>query len=198
MSEQRRVEVDERFRGAKVTLRLVTLADCTERYVGWLQDPEVSKYLETRWSEQTLASVRAFVEGMLASEHSYLFAIVENATGAHVGNIKVGPIHPRHGHADVSYFLGDRETWGRGLATEAIAIVTFIAFERLGLHRVQAGLYEGNAASGRALEKVGYTLEGRQRKQLVGPRGWEDHLWYGLLRDEWRRDVIPTHERGTR
>ncbi len=194
MTEPRKIQTHERFRGAKVTLRLVTLEDCTERYVSWLQDPEVSRYLETRWSEQSLESVRAFVSATLASEHSDLFAIVENASGSHVGNIKVGPIQPRHGYADVSYFLGDRATWGRGLATEAIAIATFLAFERLGLHRVQAGLYEGNAASGRALEKVGYTLEGRMRKQLVGPHGWEDHLWYGLLREDWRRDVVPACE----
>lgn len=192
MSEHRRVRAAERFRGARVTLRLVTLEDCTDRYVSWLEDPEVAQYLETRWSTQNLASVREFVGSMVDSTHSYLFAIVENERSLHVGNIKVGPIQQRHRYADVSYFIGERSVWGKGLATEAIQLATFIAFERLDLHRVQAGLYEGNVGSGRALEKSGYTLEGRMKKQLLGPRGWEDHLWYGLLREDWRREVVPS------
>jgi RimJ/RimL family protein N-acetyltransferase len=191
MSEQRKISAREQFRGTRVTLRLVTLEDCTERYVSWLQDPEISRYLETRWSEQTLQSVRDFVESMVDSAHSYLFAIVDHASGVHVGNIKIGPIQSRHQYADVSYFLGDRAVWGRGLATEAIQLATYIAFERLGLHRVQAGLYEGNIGSGRALEKAGYALEGRMKKQLIGPGGWEDHLWYGLVREDWSRAVVP-------
>lgn len=175
----------DRFAGDRVTLRLVTLADCTDRYVSWLEDPEVNRYLETRWSTQDLSSVRSFVGAMVTSEDSYLMAIVENAGGEHVGNIKVGPIHPRHAFADVSYFIGERRFWGKGLATDAIRLAARVGFERLGLHRIQAGLYEGNVGSGKALEKAGFRLEGRQRRQLKGPDAWEDHVWYGLLRDEW-------------
>jgi [ribosomal protein S5]-alanine N-acetyltransferase len=194
MSDQRKILPTERFRSVRVTLRLVTVEDCTERYVSWLQDPEISKYLETRWSEQSLNSIRNFVSSMVDSSHSYLFAIVDNSSDVHVGNIKIGPIQERHRYADVSYFLGDRGVWGKGLATDAIQIATYLAFDRLALHRVQAGLYEGNIGSGRALEKAGYVLEGRMKQQLMGPDGWEDHLWYGLVREDWRREVIPSVE----
>jgi len=34
----------------QVTLRPVTLADVTPAYVAWLNDPEVNRYLETRFS----------------------------------------------------------------------------------------------------------------------------------------------------
>jgi hypothetical protein len=42
----------QRFSGsaAGISLRLVVLEDCTPRYLRWLQDPEVNRYLETRWS----------------------------------------------------------------------------------------------------------------------------------------------------
>ena len=181
----RLVAVEDRFVGARTTLRLVTLADCARHYVAWLADPEVNRYLETRWATQDLASIRAFVSAMLASPDSYLFAILENGGGRHVGNIKIGPIHPRHAYADVSYFIGERAYWGAGLATDAIRLATRVAFERLGLHRVQAGLYEGNVGSARVIEKAGYRFEGRQRRKLAGPGGWEDHVWYGLVREDW-------------
>jgi [ribosomal protein S5]-alanine N-acetyltransferase len=183
----RLVSLEDRFQGARVTLRLVTLDDCSERYVEWLEDPEVNRYLETRWSRHTLDSVRSFVSEKLSSLDSYLFAILERANQAHVGNIKIGPIHPRHAFADVSYFIGDRASWGRGLATDAIKVVTRIGFERLGLHRVQAGLYAGNVGSRRALEKAGYVFEGCLKGQLRTADAWEDHVCYGLLQDAWER-----------
>jgi [ribosomal protein S5]-alanine N-acetyltransferase len=170
-----------------VRLRLVELADCTEYYVKWLQDPEVNRYLETRWTEQTIDTIRDFVSGMVNSPHSYLFAIVD-PDGRHVGNIKLGPIEPRHLYADVSYFLGARSAWGKGYATVAVRMATRFGFDRLGLNRVQAGFYETNVGSHRVLEKAGFTYEGRLLKKLrqTETAAWEDHLWYGAVRDTWR------------
>lgn len=175
----------ELLRGDRVGLRLVTLDDVSDRYVGWLRDPEVHKYLETRFSEQTLESVRGFVASMVESPHSYLFAIVENGSGTHVGNVKIGPVNPHHAFADVSYFLGERASWGKGYGTEAVRLVTRFGFERLGLHRCQAGLYASNIGSQRVLEKAGYTYEGRLAKQLRLGDAWEDHVWFGALRETW-------------
>jgi len=180
----RRIAPDELFPGPKVTLRLITLAYCSERYVSWLGDPLVNRYLETRWSAHSLETVRAFVSDMIDSPDNYVFAMLRRSDSEHVGNIKIGPIHPRHSWADLSYFVGERSAWGEGLATDAIAVATRIGFDRLGLHRLRAGVYAGNVASRRALEKAGYVLEGTFRRELAGPDGWEDHLWYGRLRDD--------------
>src|SRR5439155_23209881 len=145
------------------------------RYCTWLADPQVNRYLETRWEAQTLDRITDFVQDMLASTDNYLFAIIERATDAHVGNIKLGPVNWHHGCADVSYFIGERASWGKGLATDAIRVVTEFGFSQLGLHRLQAGLYGSNVGSARALEKAGYGREATFRRQLRGPSGWEDH-----------------------
>lgn len=180
---ERRIGPEELFSGKAVSLRLVTSEDCTPEYVGWLQDPEVNRYLETRWSIQTLETVRDFVSSMVESPTSYLFAIVDSGSSQHIGNLKIGPINTNHGFADLSYFVGDKAFWGRGCATEAIGIAARIAFTRLGIRRLQAGLYESNVASARALEKAGFTLDARMARQLRGPNGLEDHLWYVRFSD---------------
>jgi RimJ/RimL family protein N-acetyltransferase len=169
-----------------VGLRLVTLADVSERYVAWLGDREVNRFLETRYHAQTLESVRSFVTSMIDSPHSYLFGIVELASSRHVGNVKIGPVNVHHSFADVSYFVGERDAWGKGYGTEAVRLVTEFGFERLGLHRCQAGLYESNIGSQRVLEKAGYVYEGRLTKQLLLDGRWEDHVWFGALRQTWR------------
>ena len=164
-------------------LRPVTLADVSDRYLGWLNDPVVNRYLETRWTPQSLDSIRGFVSAQIAATDSLLLAIEDQ--GVHVGNLKIGPINRHHRCADVSYFIGERSCWGKGLATAAIRAACDIAFARLDLHRLQAGLYAGNVGSLRALEKAGFTREGVWRQQLLGPDGWEDHIFLGMLRQEW-------------
>lgn len=178
----RQIAPGEILRGTRVSLRLVTLDDCTPRYEGWLADPLVNQYLETRWRPQSLESIRQFVAGMLESADSYLFAILETDSGTHVGNIKVGPIIWNHLYADVSYFIGERACWGKGYASEAIRLATDFAFRRLGLHRLQAGLYASNVGSAKALDKAGYRKEAVFESQLKNVAGaWEDHHWYAIL-----------------
>jgi ribosomal-protein-alanine N-acetyltransferase len=173
------------FTGRLVSLRPISLDDCTERYVSWLRDPEVNQYLETRWVEQSLESVRAFVIATGRDPASHLMAITDAESDRHIGNIKIGPIRSHHNDADLSYFIGDRDYWGRGCATEAIQLAVRLGFERLGLHRLQAGIYATNAGSGRALEKAGFVRDAVLHRQLLGPSGWEDHVWYRMLREEW-------------
>jgi RimJ/RimL family protein N-acetyltransferase len=182
----RAIHPGEILEGEEVSLRLCVLDDVNETYLSWLADPIVNRYLETRWTEQTLDTIRAYVAGKLASPSSYLFAIVERASGRHVGNVKLGPVIANHDYADISYFIGDRAAWGRGFATDAVRVATAFGFSRLLLHRLQAGVYETNVGSFRVLEKAGYTHEGRHAKQLRGENDWEDHVFFGALRDTWK------------
>jgi RimJ/RimL family protein N-acetyltransferase len=172
--------------GDRVRLRLITLEDCNERYLQWLQDPAVNQFLETRWMCQTMETIRAFVAQMVADPSSYLFGIFVQGGSGHVGNIKVGPINPHHAYADISYFIGETSVRGKGYAADAIFIVTRWAFERRKLHRLQAGVYASNVASARSLERVGYRREAVLRSGALGAQGWEDVYGYGLLADEWQ------------
>ena len=186
LAAERAIQPGELIRGKGVSLRLATLEDCGQEYLGWLEDPLVNQYLETRWNKQTLELIRSFVTSCLTSSDSYLFAIVVNKTNKHIGNIKVGPIQRIHSYADVSYFIGDSGMWGYGYGSEAIRLVTQFSFHTLGLHRLQAGVYASNTGSIRALEKAGYALEGKSGRKLRGKDGWEDHLHFGLVNDDWQ------------
>ena len=175
------IQDGEQIVGESIYLRLVEPADCREEYLKWLLEPEVHRFLETRWAEQTEASIRSFVASMRSTSENYLFAIVHLEKEEHVGNIKVGPINGQHRFADVSYFIGRRDMWGRGIASEAIALATRFGFERVGLHRMQAVVEPENAASAKALERAGYSLEGRLREKLFRDGEWRDQLVYGIV-----------------
>lgn len=92
--------------------------------------------------------------------------------------------------AFMSCFLGYRlseEDSGQGIMTDVVASVTEHAFSSVGLHRVEANVMAGNAASICVLERNGYILEGMSRKYLRIAGAWRDHLHYVALGDEWRR-----------
>jgi RimJ/RimL family protein N-acetyltransferase len=149
---------------ARLVLRELTAADCSDAYVGWLADPEINRFLETRHSVQDAASVAAFVEGVRARDNEFLFGLfLREEDGRHIGNIKVGPIHPYHRVADISLFVGDRASWGRGYAAEAIAGLSRYAFETLGVLKLSASMYSPNQGSRHAFLKAGYREEGLRR-----------------------------------
>lgn len=168
--------------GDKVVLRDILLSDCNNDYLKWMNDEETNKYMETRWMEQTDESIRNFVIEKIKSDDSILFAILDKTNSKHVGNIKIGPINSWNHFSDISYFLGDKTVWGKGLASDAISLACRYAFNDLGIHRLQAGVIEGNIASSRALEKNGFQIEGylKDRSYLQG-KGYVKVSLYSLL-----------------
>ncbi len=170
-----------RIDGERLLLRKLTVADVSDAYVAWMNDAETNRFLETRWTSHDRAAVEAFVADKGASSVEHLFGIFLVEGERHIGNLKVGPLDPRHGFGPLSYFIGARDMAGQGLATEAVRLGVRIAFERLGVSKLTAGAYAGNIASVRVLEKAGFRQEGRLRSHLAFEGGRADMLAFGLL-----------------
>lgn len=130
------------LQGKQVYLRQIELSDCTDNYVRWLNDKEVNSFLETKWNRQDLKSITEFVESQRKNSHSILFAIILRESDRHIGNIKIGPVSAHYSHADISYFIGEKNYWKRGIATEAVSLICDFAFHELKLHKVEAGTYD--------------------------------------------------------
>lgn len=168
-------------------LRRLTPADVTDRYVAWLNDPEVNRFLETRWSVQSLETVERYVATKAASETEHLFGIFLDGP-RHIGNIKIGPINRNHLTADVSYFLGERSVWGRGYGTEAVSAACRMAFANFGLKKLSAGVYASNIASITVLQRNGFQLEGvRVAHSVLDGRRVDLHE-FGLLNRKVQAD----------
>jgi len=169
-------------RGQLVGLRELRPDDVGERYLAWMRDPGVIQYLESRFTEQTLDTLREFVCGASARVDTLLLAIIELATEGHVGNIKVGPVNPHHRTADVGLLIGERGVWGRGYATEAIRLATPVSFDRLGVRKLTASCYSDNVGSAAAFRRAGWMDEGRRPAQFLTDDGRvQDQLLFGIL-----------------
>lgn len=87
--------------------------------------------------------------------------------------------------AEVGYWLG-RAHWGRGIATHVLRALTEVGFERHRMVRLFAGVFEGNGASARVLEKCGYQLEGVAKKSALKHGRFVDMYNYAILREDVR------------
>lgn len=77
----------------------------------------------------------------------------------------------------------------QGYMSEAIEIVLRHAFIDLNLHRLEANIQPGNAASAALAHRAGFRREGFSPRYLkIGGR-WRDHERWALLADEWRERV---------
>ncbi|MCC6597443.1 MAG: GNAT family N-acetyltransferase [Alphaproteobacteria bacterium] len=171
---------------ARLKLETLTLDNMSGDYFDWLRDPEVLRYLEVRHAPaQTPERIRAFVRDMLISPDNLLMGIFTKSDEKHIGNIKLGPLNRAHFRADIGIIIGDKDSWGKNYATEAIQGISVLAFETLGLLRVQAGAYENNHASIRAFEKAGFEKEGVLRGYWLDDEGVaQDGILMGKLANE--------------
>jgi ribosomal-protein-alanine N-acetyltransferase len=96
-----------------------------------------------------------------------------------LNNIVRGPFQS----CSVGYWLSAKAN-GRGLATAAVAEIKRLAFEELGLHRVEAGTLKHNIRSQRVLERNGFERFGLAPSYLKIAGEWQAHMLYQVLNAE--------------
>ena len=174
------------IRGDTVYLRPAEMRDFTQ----WAALREQSRAFLTPWEpswpfdDLTRSSfrfrVRRHAEEM-ARDESFSFLIFREHDDALVGGLSLG--HVRRGvsqAATLGYWMGEPYA-GRGYMSRAVRAVLTYAFEKQGLHRIEAACLPNNAPSKRLLERVGFQQEGYARAYLSINGQWRDHLLFALL-----------------
>jgi len=126
-------------------------------------------------------AAEAFITDVAQSPDTCSFAIDDGQLAGSIG-LRLTREFER---AEVGYWIG-KPFWGRGYATEALGAVLGFGFEELKLHRIYAGYFSRNAASGRVMEKSGMKFEGRLRQHVKKWDDFVDIVYYAILRDEWK------------
>ena len=172
-----------RIDGDRIYLRDVRTSDASPRYVGWLADPDVNRFLETRFQQHSQADIVRYIETMTKAADAVFLAIIRRADDLHVGNLRLGEIDPYHKTATLALFIGEKAVWGQGYGSEAIALAGRYAFDTLGLRKLTARCYANNIGSLKAFLKAGWNREGMQVRQFVSDGELVDGIWLGCSRN---------------
>jgi len=171
--------------GDRLYLRQFDEADIGEDYLGWLNDHEVTKYLESGKFPSNLESLRTYLDHFRNSSSDLIFAIVDRESDLHIGNVTLNRISWINRTADTGLMIGRKEFWGKGYAFDVWSLLIDYAFLRLGLRKIIAGAAADNVASIVTLEKLGFKIEGRFRQEFLVAGEYKDVVRMGLFREEF-------------
>jgi ribosomal-protein-alanine N-acetyltransferase len=163
------------------------VADDAPALFAIFSDPAVMRYWSTApWSELQVAldyierDRKAMAEGLFVR-----LGIVRAEDAALLGTCTLFSFDEQCRRAETGYGLAT-SAWGHGYACEAVTALLDWGFSALSLNRIEADIDPRNAASARALERLGFVREGHLRERWIVDGEVCDSLIYGLLAADWK------------
>ena len=168
-----------------ITLRRLQIDDLDSVHA-LISNVEVVRYMlfpvcSRQESEKFLAE--SINESPSAPWRSIVRAIARGLGGELVG--LCGVVNLRGNSDGEIWYLINPESWGKGIATNAVKQLLQLGFSEMGLHRIWATCLPENPASARVLEKAGMRKEGFLVKNLKIHGEWRSSFLYAILTEEW-------------
>ncbi len=178
-------------RGPRLALRYATPEDAARLFT-LASDPAVTRFFS--WGPySSVEQPEAYIAGLAgrrAAGELLDFLIVHPSDGP-IGVTGLSELARRDRRATVGSWLG-HAWWGSGANFEAKAMITALAFQRLGFDRLTAWANTRNGRSQRALERIGFRREGVLTAWHRHGDRVHDVVIFGLLRAAWEHS--PLHD----
>lgn len=168
-------------------LRIVSYSEeyLTDRYVGWLNDPEIMRYSEGRFKRHTVESCREYIRSF-ENTPSHLWAItLKEPGGAHIGNINCY-VNTNYMNADIGVMIGERSQWGKGYGKEAFEGVVDFLFKKAGMRKVTAGTMSSNTSMLKIMRAAGMQDDGIRKRHYICEGKEVDIVHMSLFRENWK------------
>lgn len=110
---------------------------------------------------------------------------VDNVSDKVVGMANYMRADPANGVVEVGGVAHGKAMAGTRLSTEAHYLMARHVFDDLGYRRYEWKCHNGNAASKRAAERLGFQFEGVFRQHIISRGKNRDTAWYSMIDAEW-------------
>jgi len=176
-------------RGPRLALRFAAPEDAPRLFT-LASDPAVTRFFS--WGPySSVEQPEAYIAGLpgrRAAGDLLDFLIVHPSDGP-IGVTGLSELARRDRRATVGSWLG-HAWWGSGANFEAKAMITALAFQRLGFDRLTAWANTRNGRSQRALERIGFRREGVLTAWHRHGDRVHDVVIFGLLRAAWEHSPL--------
>lgn len=126
----------------------------------WDTDVQVQEYLPEPPNEPVSdAGQLAYLKECLAEEDGAYWTIVFSETNEVVGTISLSDINTYHGTAEINTIIGEKQYWGKGIATEATHAIVNYARDILKLRRIMGEFEADNKGVAKVLAANGFVEE---------------------------------------
>ena len=137
----------------------------TERYVSWLNDPEVVKYSENRHRMHTIQSCAEYLASFAGSPHCF-WAICQRSDMLHIGNVNAY-VDEFNSVADMGILIGEPSSSGKGYATEAWRAVMDYLIQHRKIRKISAGAMAANIPMIKVMERCGMQPDGTRKNHFL-------------------------------
>lgn len=176
------------IRGEKVGLGPIR-RDLLHLHVTWANDPEVTVPLGGWAGPSTLEDQEAwYARDSKRNEKRIVYLIYELSTMRPIGCTDLRDVNYRDQTAWFDVFIGEKDSWGKGYATETTRLMLEYGFEALGLHAILLQVNADNERAIRAYTRAGFKVAGRQREVIRRPGGRVDMVLMDCLAREFCRE----------
>ena len=166
--------------GERIYLSPVNVDD-TEKYVEWLNNPNITQYMSMHNSMISLCGEREFLEKEANKE--FMFAIIKKENDTLLGNIGLNHIDYKNGTAELGIFIGDEDNLSKGYGSEAIKLLIDYAFNTLRLHNIMLTLLAFNERAYKAYTKCGFKEFGRRKDAIFRKGKYHDLIYMEIINE---------------
>ncbi len=126
----------------------------------WDIDPEIQMHMPEPINEpQDIEEQYSYITECNQDEEGYYWSI--ETAGATIGTISLTEINPHHKVAELGILIGDKNYWGKGIASEVISELVTYAFQNLDIDYISATVEESNIPMQKVFEKNGFKKDGQ-------------------------------------
>lgn len=154
-----------RIHHPKLSLVAFEKAHLNQKYVNWLNTQENVQFSELRHQTHTLESCADYFQAMQSRKH-YFWAITEQASGQHIGNLSAY-IDPHNLIADLAILIGEPTYKGQGYGLLAWTMAMDHLLSTRQLRKVTAGTMSVNTPMLKIFEKSGMLIECIRKKHFL-------------------------------
>lgn len=183
-----------KIEGSRIYLAPMDVEDAPN-YVGWLNDPEISVYLNAFSVTIGLEREKEYLAQVLREQRPE-FGIRLVADDRLIGNCGIVNIDQVNRKAEIGIFIGERGLLGQGYGREAVMLLLDYGFNVLNLNNIYLRPYSFNTRAIRCYEACGFKQAGRLREAKIINGNKYDELLLDILAREFRGSSL--HDQLTR
>ena len=173
-----------KLQGENIYLAVLERKDCKKLYEDFEYDFENSA--EPLYIGQSLEKSDEWFDEIqkLQGKENIRLGIFLNG-GTVIGDVALQSIDEKNRSCSIGMGMSKLEYRNKGYGKEAVKLILDYGFNNYGMERITANTLEINISAQKSLEKLGFTLEGRERKAVYFGGKRYDRLNYGLLIEDY-------------
>lgn len=144
----------------------------------WDVDPEIQAHMpEPKNKPISLEEQLSYIKECEEDTEGYYWSI-RTKDGVAIGTVALTDINSYHQSAELGIMIGDKNYWGKGVATAICTCLSEYAINNLKIRLITAEVEIDNIGMIKTLKKVGFTQDGHFKNARVKNDGYTDVLHF--------------------